>query len=372
MMGAMPISRSLHYARISAAVALLALAAGHPARADEGPIKLTAEQAKSMAIATQPLGGFASGGERRLPAQAIVPPRQAEVLAAPLTGLVVAVEVAYGETVKKGQTLARLKSAEAMGLQREYLQARSQAKLAADNLKRDKALFEEGIIAGGRLAATESNERQAAAQAMEKRQAMRLAGLGEGSADALGGAIAITAPFDGVILEATPQAGQRVDANSPLFRLGRLQSLWLEIQATPAQAAGLAVGDTVAVPGCGAKGKLILVAPALNAASQSLLLRAEMPKPGDCLKPFQYTQAEITPARAGSGWRVPNTALTRHQGQSWLFAQTAAGFQPVPVRILDETEKTSLITADLPADSKIVVKGVATLKASWLGLGGAQ
>ncbi|MBS1191908.1 MAG: hypothetical protein H6R10_3700 [Rhodocyclaceae bacterium] len=366
MMEAMHTSRLFHGAWIAAALAVAA-----PLHANEDLLKLSPQQAKSLAIATQPLSGFASGGERRLPAQAVVPPRQVEVLAAPLGGLVVAVEAAYGETVRKGQPLARLKSPEALALQREYLQARSQAKLAAENLKRDKALYEEGIIAGGRLATTESSEHQAAAQAREKRQAMQIAGLGEGSADALAGTLTLSAPFDGVILEATAQAGQRVDANTPLFRLGRLQGLWLEIQATPAQAAGLAVGDSVAVPGCAAKGRLTLVAPAMNAANQSLLLRAEMPKSADCLKPFQYTQAEVVPARPGSGWRVPNSALTRHQGQSWLFAEVPGGYRPVAVRLLDETEKTSLVAADLPPETKIVVKGVAALKATWLGLGSA-
>lgn len=364
MMGAMPISRFLCRAWLSAALAALA-----PAQADEGLVRLTPEQARTLSITVQPLAGFASGGERRLPAQAVVPPRQVEVLAAPLAGLVVSVEAAYGETVRKGQPLARLKSADALELQREYLQARSQAQLAADNLKRDRLLFQEGIIPGARLAATESTERQASAQMREKRQALRLAGLGEGSADALSGTLTLQSPFDGAVLEANAQAGQRVDANTPLFRLGRLQPLWLEIQATPAQAAGVAAGDAVAVPGCAVRGKVILVAPAMNAASQSLLIRAEMPKPGDCLRPFQYTQAEISPARAGSGWRVPNGALTRHQGRSWLFLEAAGGYQPVPVQVLDETEKTSLVAANLPGDARIVTKGMAALKAAWLGLG---
>jgi len=123
------------------------------------------------------------------------------------------------------------------------------------------------------------------------------------------------------------------------------------------------------VPGCLQRGKLTLIAPALNATSQTLLLRAELPKSGSCLRPFQYTQAEIAPARAASGWQVPNTALTRHQGQNWLFVETAGGYRPTPVRVLDETEKTTLITGDLTADARIVIRGLATLKAVWLGLG---
>lgn len=350
--------------------ALLSLACALPllAPADDGLVKLSPEQVKSMAIATQPLSAFGTGGERRLPAQAVVPPRRIEVLAAPLPGLVVAIEVAYGETVKKGQPLARLRSTEALALRREYLQARSQADLAAESLKRDRALFDEGIVAGARLSASAANERQAAAQLQEKRQALKLMGLSE-TAEGMADTLTLAAPFDGMILESPVQAGQRVEANTPLFRLGRLDALGLEIQATPAQAAGLAPGDAVAVPGCAQHGKLTLVAPALNAASQSLLLRAEMPKIGACLKPFQYTQVEIIPGRPGSGWRVPNTALTRHQGQSWLFAETPGGYRPIPVRVQDETEKTSLIAAALPANTKVVIHGLATLKAAWLGLG---
>lgn len=351
--------------------ALLALACFLPlsARADDALVKLSPAQVKSMGIATQPLSGFAASGERRLPAQAVVPPRQIEVLAAPLPGLVVAVETAYGESVKKGQPLVRLRSTEALALKREYLQARSQARLAAENLKRDQSLFDAGIVAGARLSATAAHEREAAAHYKEKRQALKLLGLGEASADDMSDTLSLSAPFDGIVLESASQAGQRIDANTPLLRLGRIDSLWLEIQASPAQAAGLAVGDPVAIPGCPQRGKLTLVAPALNAASQTLLLRAEMPKSGACLKPFQYTQAEISPARATSGWQVPNAALTRHQGRSWVFVETADGYRPTPVRVTDETEKTSLVAADLPADAKIVVRGLATLKAVWLGLG---
>lgn len=341
------------------------------AQADDALVKLTPGQVKSMAIVAQPLAGFASGGERRLPAQAVVPPRHIEVLAAPMAGMVVSVAAAYGETVKKGQVLARLQSAQVLELQREALQARGQARLATENLKRDKTLFDDGIIAAARLSATEVAERQAAAQWSEKRQALALAGASEPAADGAGlsGSLGIRAPFDGVVLESAVQPGSRVEASTLLFKLGRIGALWLEIQATPAQAAGLMPGDIVTVPGCAEKGVLSLVAPAMNPASQSLLLRAEMPKGAQCLKPFQFTQAEVAPAKAGTGWRVPNGALTRHQGQSWLFAETADGYRPIAVRILDETEKSSLIAAELPADMKVVVRGLAAVKAAWLGLG---
>ena len=85
-----------------------------------------------------------------------------------------------------------------------------------------------------------------------RRQALRLAGAAEPDARtaSLSGSADIRAPFDGVVLEASAQAGQRVDAMTPLFKLGRISPLWLEIQAAPAQAAGIAPGDAVGCAGC--------------------------------------------------------------------------------------------------------------------------
>lgn len=343
--------------------------------AEEALVKLTPEQARSLAVAAQPLNSFEAGGGRRLPAQVVVPPKQVEVVGAPLPGAVTAVLAAYGESVRRGQALARVQGPQLLELQREYVQAQAQAEVAGENRRRDESLYADGIIAGARLSATRAAERQAAAQLAEKRQALRLAGLGDPGPEAknLSGVAELRAPFDGVVLEAAVQPGQRVEATATLFRLGRLSPLWLEIQATPAQASGLAPGDRVAVPGCAQGGRLTLVAPHMNPATQSLLLRAELPRPEGCVKPFQFVQAHVTPAapQAGNAWRVPNGALVHHQGRTWLFAETPAGFKPVPAKVLDETEKSALVAVEVPAETRVVVRGVAALKASWLGLGAA-
>ncbi|TBR14223.1 MAG: HlyD family efflux transporter periplasmic adaptor subunit [Rugosibacter sp.] len=347
-------------------------------------IKLSPEQIKSLSITTQSLNRFEAGGGRRLPAQVVVPPRQVEVIGAPLAGAVTAVLAAYGETVTRGQPLARMQGPQMLELQRDYLQAQAQAEVASESRRRDEALHADGIIAGSRLSVTRATERQAAAQLAEKRQALHLAGLSAPGTEVKGlsGVAEIRAPFAGVVLEAAVQPGQRVETSTLLFKLGRIDSLlWLEIQATPAQAAGLAPGDKVSVVGCAQgsqDGRLTLIAPHMNPATQSLLLRAELPKPDACVKPFQFVQVNITPAapqtgnRSGNTWRVPGSALVRYQGKVWLFAAVAGGFRPIPVNVLDETEKSSLVVVEMPGDARIVTHGVVTLKASWLGLGAGQ
>lgn len=341
------------------------------AAADE--IRLSPAQARQAGILTATLAEQKSFANLRLPAQVIVPPGQVEVVAAAVPAMVATVKVAYGDTVKKGQSLLRLQGGTLLELQRDHLNAIAQAQLAAENRRRDEALFADGIIAQSRLSATLAGERQAVALAAEKRRAMQLAGMA-GSATEVTGIAELRAPFDGVVLEANVQPGQRVDAMTPLLKLGRLAPLWLEIQAAPAQATGIAAGDTVNIPGCTQAGRVILVAPQMQAASQSLLIRAELRKPDGCIRPFQYVQAEIRPARKldENTWRLPATALVRHQGQVWIFVEAAGGFRPVSVKLLDETSDTALLTADLAGDTRFAIKGASTLKASWLGLGGNQ
>ena len=355
---------------------LLLLLIAAPSLAAEDLIRLSPEQAVRGGVLAAPVGELQSGGGIRLPAQVVVPPAQVEVVAAPLPAMVMTVRAAYGESVKKGQVLARLQGAQLLELQREFAHARSQASLAGESLRRDEGLFADGIIAQGRLSATRAAEREASLQLAEKRQALQLAGAGVPGTDAvmLSGSAEIRAPFDGVVLEAAAQPGSRVDAMTPLFKLGRIAPLWLEIQAAPAQAAGIARGDAVRIAGCTRPGTVALVAPHMQTASQSLLIRAELPRPEGCIRPFQYVQVEIMSARplAAGTWRLPPAALTRHQGQVWVFVEAPGGFRPLAVTLLGETPEATLVSADLPATSRIAVKGAAVLKATWLGLGAAE
>jgi membrane fusion protein, heavy metal efflux system len=343
------------------------------ASAADDLIRLAPPQAKKAGVISAPLAEMKATAELRLPAQVVVPPAQIEVIAAPLAGMVAAVRVAYGETVRKGQVLARLQGAQLLELQRDFANARAQAELAAENRRRDESLFADGIIAGSRLSTTRAAERQAGLQLAERRQTLRLAGVTEPDARTAGlsGSADIVAPFDGVVLEASAQAGQRVDSMTPLFKLGRLSPLWLEIQAAPGQAAGVAPGDAVSVAGCAQAGRVTLVAPAMQAASQSLLIRAELAGVRGCVMPFQYVQASIVSASqtAAGTWRLPPAALTRHQGQTWVFLEAAEGFKPVAVKIVAESPEAALVAGELSANAKLAIRGTATLKAIWLGLG---
>lgn len=345
------------------AASLAAGLAALPAQAAD-PLVLQPAQAKALGIETAVVGdaGPARGGT--LPGRVLVPNEQMRVVAAPVAGMVELLAVAPGSAVRRGQVVARLASPQALELQRDALQSGSQAALLQQNLKRDEQLFAEGLIAESRLQATRAAAAQAAAQAGERRQGLALAGIAPGK---LGGPLALTAPIDGVVLDQGVQLGQRVEASALIYRIAQLSPLWLEIQAPLALAATLKTGAPVRVAGSDAGGRLIAIGRAVDAASQTVLLRAAIDRNAAALAPGQVVEVAIA-APPGAGHSLPAAALARHEEQTYAFVQTADGFAARPVRVLGQGGE-QVVVDGLKAGERVAVRGVSGLKAMLAGVG---
>jgi RND family efflux transporter MFP subunit len=373
-----PVAAALALALAFAALAIpfsLTTQAAEPA----GFIALAAPQAKALGVETRPLAGADAGSAAGLPAKVVVPVEQMRVVAAPLAGLLTQVGAVAGQSVKKGQMLARLASPGLLQVQRDYLQAKQQADLAQRNLARDEQLFKEGIIAEARYQSSRASHEQAAVAARELQAELRIAGA-PASGGSLTPEVAVSAPLDGVVLEANAAVGSRVEAATALFTVAQLKPLWLEIQAPAALSAGLKEGATVkvasGVAGSEASGKLINVGRQISAGSQTITLRARMDAGLDALRPGQMVEAaiEVAPsvsndAKSGKTYRVPQAAVVRQAGQAWVFVQSAGakpGFQATPVTVAGNAGGDVLVSGTaLAPDAVVAVKGVSALKSAW-------
>ena len=359
-----------------AAVALFCTLA-FPARAANPAdfIALAPAQAKALGVETRPLAAADTGSAAGLPAKVVVPVEQMRVVAAPLAGLLTQVGAVAGQTVKKGQMLARLASPGLLQVQRDYLQAKQQADLAQRSLARDEQLFKEGIIAEARLQASRASQAQAAVAARELQAELRIAGATAGGGS-LTPEVAVSAPLDGVVLEASAAVGSRVEAATALFTVAQLNPLWLEIQAPAALAGNLKEGAAVRIAGSEASGKLINVGRQISPGSQTVTLRARMDAGLDSLHPGQMVEATVAAApqagaTAGKGatYRIPQAAVVRQAGQAWVFVQTAGarpGFQATPVSVAGNAGPDVLVSGSaLAANAAVAVKGVSALKSAW-------
>lgn len=345
-----------------------------PAWAGHALIPITPAQRSALRIVTIPVTAHAGAVTVGLPAMVRVPATQERVVSAPVAGLITQVRSALGEAVRAGQTLAVVKSDQLTLGQRETTQAAVQVRLAEDTARRDEALFKEGIIPESRLQTARASLAQAQAALNERRAWMRLVGLAKADIRAvergerLVDSVALSAPIAGVVVEQMAVAGSRIEAAMPLFRVARLTPLWLEIQAPAEVAAQVRKGQKIRIPGTQAQGEVVSVGSSVDAA-QTVNIRARINNPGEQLRLNQSVMARLEDVAGAKQWRVPVRAIARHQGQSWVFVETAGGFEPTQVKVLSQTAQAAAVDAPFGGSEKIAVEGVAALKASWQGAG---
>ena len=364
-------------------------------------IAISLKQQQTMGIVVAPLAG--NNGQlnaqvnQRLPGEIVVPIGQERVISAAQAGLIDSLNVAAGADVKKGQALGHISSPDLINLQREYLQALTQTRLAKNTYDRDEELFKDGIIAERRYLTTKSGFDELKALLSQRRQALKLSGFADASIAHLdktaefSSGLTIFSPIDGQVLEQLVTVGQRIDTATPMFRIGRLNPLWLEIHAPVESLAVVSKGMLVKIPQYQAEGKIIAIIRSINKADQTMKVRAEITKNADKLSPGQFVEAEITNSvnvnsslgsssgssadlsykNQASQFSVPKSALVRQGVDSYIFIVNATGFSPYKVNIISERADRAVITANFGGNftgtEKVAITGTVAIKAAWIG-----
>lgn len=353
--------------------ALLCLTTATAAAA--GPITLSPEQRAAFGIEVAPAAAVETTRSRAYPGEVAVPNDHLRVVSAPQGGLVARLDASEGQAVHAGDPLLRIESPQLLEMQRAFLEARSKLTLARRNLERDRQLFEEGIIAERRLLEARARHEELSAAVDRHRATLRLAGMGEDAlkrlerARRLTSGLDVTAPIDGVVLEQRVTAGQRVGAADPLYRIGRLDPLWLEVHVPVDRIGDTAPGDAVVVEGSGIRGTLVTVGQQVHGQDQGVLVRAEVHGAAGTLRPGQFIEVRLLQAAGASRLEVPRSAVVRDGGRTVVFAETDAGFRAVPVEVVSEGDDRLVVTGGLGDGDRVAVAGTAALKSVWLGGG---
>lgn len=349
------------------------------AMAADDRVPMTDEQVTQHNINTvlpKPALKFSSD---RLPAEVVVPNAQRRVISAPQAGLLELMMVATGESVDRGQTVARIQSPDLIALQSELLQTLTRLHLARSNLDRDEQLYKEGIIAERRYLESRSEHRELVAVMAQRRQTLRLAGMSDAAIETLerkqqlSDSVEVRAPIAGIIMEQMAVAGQRIEAATPLYRVAQLDPLWLEIHVPLQPAREISLGDVVRVPGNDAEGHIITKGSEVHAADQGILLRAEVDQGAGNLRPGQFVEVIVLcDCRSADSYALPRPAIVRMGKRTLVFVRVDDGFIARDVTVQQESSEYTIVTGDIDAETVIAVSGTATLKAALSGLTGGD
>ncbi len=366
--------------------ALIALAIGFScgAHSQEAPagagLRLTPEQIRVAGIRIASARGADASRDKsssgmQLDGRVVLPGDHPGTVLSAVTGQLEAQFVQVGQAVRPGMPLLRIHSAELATLQREYLHAHAATSLAESRVKRDETLFKEGIIAQARLNETHAAYQMAIATEQEQRRALLLAGYSEQEVQALrpesiSATLTVQARVAGVVSEQPLRAGQHIEVGTVLLRLAGPGPWWIDLQASSAQVRDLSVGDAVSVPGCHQPGRVIAIGSQVDPASQTVVVRAEVPEPEKCLRVNQYVQTNISKGSVPAGWvSVPASAVVRHGTREFVFVKDAERFRPVEISVARRDGTNAWLSAGIAAGTEVAISGTAALKGAWLGLG---
>ena len=341
----------------------------------EDAVKLSPEQATNLGVRV--VHPVASPTDKTLPypAQIVIPTPQLWVVSSPVAGMVTGLAVARGDRVRDGQPLIVMESPSFVSQQRDFLQAVAQEGLSAQQLTRNTQLFQTHAVSQRVLEASQSEAMQASIVVAERRQMLRLSGLSDEAISKLTNEAASTAtlsvlaPRSATVVDIMVSPGQRVEQTASLIKLAQLSPLWVEIAIPASNIQAIRPGAKVEVEGYSTPGQVVLVSETADAATQTILVRAEVPNTGE-LRPGQTAQARIGFASSTeSAWELPYSALIRRGEQASVFVAIQGGFRLVPVLLLEEDQDHVVVSGAITDKDEVAVGGISALRGILLKLG---
>ncbi|HEY6923403.1 MAG TPA: efflux RND transporter periplasmic adaptor subunit [Steroidobacteraceae bacterium] len=351
------------------ALIVMAAAACTLAGCGEGR-KASAPPALVVAATVHPDTGAPGGIAVRYPVE--VAARYSNPMSFRVPGKVIERRVRIGDSVKKGQVVARL---DAVDAQKQAASARATLEaaehrmvFARQQLDRDEAQAQQNLIAANQLEqsqdafiAAQAGRDQAAAQLVVARNNLQYNTL--------------IADHDGVITSENADTGQVVAAGQAVYGLAWSGDTDVTLDASASDLARLAIGQAAnvtfpALPGRRFAARVREITPAADPQSRTYRVRLTLLQPGQVVRLGMTGDATLEPlATAAVGaanvtFTVPSTAIF-HRGNSpavWVVgANNLLELHPVSVR--SYSDHAAIVGAGLKDGDVVVLAGVHTVYA---------
>jgi cobalt-zinc-cadmium efflux system membrane fusion protein len=254
--------------------------------------------------------------------------RQARI-SSPVAGRITRLEIVEGQTVKRGDLIAIVRSTELAESQLHFLKANSQRDLARRSVERARLLVDAGVIGSAELQRREADLLQAEAEFSSERDQLRVLGMSDERVEELlrtrtvNAVTEIFAPISGTVMERAVTPGQVVQPAGEICILADLSQVWL-VADVPEQSAGqLAAGKTVeaqiaAFADRKIVGKLSFVSAIVNPETRTVRARMDLRNEGGLFKPSMLASLTLQDL-AETQLVIPSTAVVRENNEDFVF-----------------------------------------------------
>ena len=289
------------------------------------------------------------------------PARTAAVLT-PLGGRVIALKVALGDRVARGQVLAVVDSPDLGQAYDDYDKAADTVKLTEKNLGRQEAQNKLGTASDRDLDQARSDHAQAVAEYTRTQARLKILGvpLGGASSSRL---LTVTAPVDGSITALAVASGNMInDPTQPLMTIADLSTVWVTALVPEKDVASVSKNQDaevslVAYPDRVLHGKVSFVSAVIEPDSRRNKLRIAFANPDYALKPNMFAAVTLS-GPAHSQVVLPSSALLMNNDRTSVFVATAPWtFERRTVDPQLEEGSSVAIRSGVEAGERVVVKG---------------
>ena len=341
-------------------------------------VSLSSDEARAAGITIAQAQRGALGQSLSLPAEIRFDTDRIANLSPRVSGVIEKLYVNEGDQVRRGATLARIKSRELAGLKAAWQKAETQKQLAAQSLAREEKLWADKITSEADLQAARANFEAAKAASDAAENELHAAGVSHNAlkniasaADGDNANAYLTAPISGTIVRRTITLGETVAAGdtsaAPLFTIVDDSVLWADIAVYKQDIDQISAGTAVTLKNNQgdilARSTVTMVLPVIDETSRTATARVIVENANRRLRPGQFVSAEIDMNTGTDRLHVPSASIMTVEGRPSLFVPIENGFKPRLISAGPAIEGRTVILSGLSEGEDYVSEGAFTLKA---------
>lgn len=339
---------------------------GEEGHKDEGLIAFNDEQIRTAGITLQAAAPAHLDTFIRMPGQIALNQDRTAHVTPRAAGAVEAVPANLGQAVRKGDVLAVIASAAMSDQRSELAAAEKRVAYARSVHASEKALWEEKISARQDFLKAEQELREAEIALENARQKLHALGASAGTTGS-SNRLQVRAPFAGMIVEKHIALGEVVGADTRVFTVSDLSTVWADVSVPAKDLDIVRVGTEAMIRSVAssttAPGKVSFVSALIGEASRSAQARVVLDNPGQAWRPGLFVNVDIVTGSAEVPVAVSREALQTIEGRQVVFKRVPGGFMAQPVTAGRSDGSLVEISAGLKAGEQVAGAGSFAIKA---------
>jgi membrane fusion protein, heavy metal efflux system len=310
-----------------------------------------------MAVSLQPVSP-----KLLLPAVVESDPARTAAVLTPLSGRLIALKVALGDRVVRGQVLAVIDSPDLAQAYNDNDKAADAYRLTEKNLARQEAQNKLGVASDRDLDQAKSDYAQAAAEYTRTQAHLKVLGASLDAKPAIR-ALTVTAPVGGSVTALSVAAGNMInDPTQPLMTIADLSTIWVTALVSEKDIAAVSKNEDAQVtlaayPTEVRQGKVLFVSDVIEPDSRRAKIRIAFANSDYLLKPNMFATVVLA-GRERPLIVLPSSALLMNNDRTSVFVATAPWtFERRNVDAQLEEGESVAIRSGLSAGEQVLVKG---------------